>query len=156
MVPLGPEIIELRRPAAQELVAAEDDQGSPELPIRIIGQLIEPFEFAWQEAVFAQKPPHGRDSLGRVQFFRLWAVVIARINPLLSNDAISFIAGMLGMNFWKFLLATLAGITPLTVAIAVFGEDWQSMKTGLLWLSAASLIGLGVKIWFDKKMARQA
>lgn len=83
--------------------------------------------------------------------YGVWAVVIARLNPLLSNDAISFLSGLLGMGFWKFLGATLLGITPLAIAIALMGEEWQSLKTGLIALSIVSLAGLAVKVWIDKR-----
>lgn len=83
--------------------------------------------------------------------YGIWAVVIARINPFLSNDAISLAGGMLHLGFWKFMLATLGGIAPLAALIGAFGESWTSMKTGLFWLSIASLVGLGIKIAFDKR-----
>ena len=83
--------------------------------------------------------------------YGVWAVVIARLNPLLSNDAISFLGGLIRMGFWKFLGATLLGISPLAIAIAIMGERWQTLKSGLIVLSIISLIGLGLKIWFDKR-----
>lgn len=92
-----------------------------------------------------------RKVLRETDRYGIWAIVIARINPLLSNDAISLVGGMLHMGFWRFLGATLLGITPLAILIGVMGEDWDQMKTGLLWLSLASLAGLGLKIWFDKR-----
>ena len=77
-------------------------------------------------------------------------MVIARLNPLLSNDGISLLGGILRMGFLKFLGATLAGIAPLAVLIAIFGSEWETMKTGLIWISVVSLIGLAAKIWFDR------
>lgn len=88
--------------------------------------------------------------------YGVWAVVIARVNPLLSNDAISVVAGMVGMGFWRFLGATLAGISPLAGAIAVLGRDWTRMRQGLLWISLLSLLGLGVKIVLDRRSRRKA
>ncbi len=83
--------------------------------------------------------------------YGIWAVVVARINPLLSNDAISVVAGMVRMGFWRFLGATLGGIAPLAGAIAVFGRDWTQMRQGLIWLSLASLLGLGVRVFLDRR-----
>jgi len=80
-----------------------------------------------------------------------WAVVIARVNPLLSNDAVSVVAGIVGMNFWRFLAATLGGIAPLVGAIAWLGRDWTRMREGLLWLSLLSLLGLLAKVWVDHR-----
>jgi uncharacterized membrane protein YdjX (TVP38/TMEM64 family) len=55
-------------------------------------------------------------------------VFITRITPVLSNDAVSLISGVLNMRFWKFMGATIAGITPLTILIAYFGENNDRLK----------------------------
>ncbi|MFC7335712.1 TVP38/TMEM64 family protein [Haloferula chungangensis] len=83
--------------------------------------------------------------------YGIWAIVVTRINPLLSNDAISFVAGLIRMGYWKFLAATVGGILPLTVAIAVFGSDWEKMKTTLIWISVISLLGLVAKVLIDRR-----
>ena len=97
----------------------------------------------------------GEASLGKVcretDRYGLWAVLVARLNPLLSNDAISFVGGLVNLGLTRFLLATLVGIAPLTLAMAVMGQDWQAMKWGLLALSLVSLIGLALKIWIDRR-----
>lgn len=85
--------------------------------------------------------------------YGIWAVVIARANPLLSNDAISVAAGMVGMGFWRFLGATVAGIAPLAIAISLMGRDWTRMREGLLWISLVSLAGLGLKVFLDRRKA---
>lgn len=86
-----------------------------------------------------------------IQEYGFWAVVITRINPFLSNDAISFVAGILKMNYWKFISATAVGITPLILLIAITGQNTDSLETGLLYGSIASLIVFGGYIWWDKK-----
>ena len=86
-----------------------------------------------------------------IKDYGFWAVVITRINPFLSNDAISFVAGILRMNYWKFISATAVGITPLILLIAITGQNTDSLKTGLLYGSIASLIIFGGYIWWDKK-----
>jgi len=87
--------------------------------------------------------------------YGFWAIIITRLNPLLSNDAISVLGGALRMGFWKFLSATLAGIIPLVILIGVLGQNASSMKTSLIWLSVVSLLGLGFKIWWDKRQDRR-
>ena len=87
--------------------------------------------------------------------YGFWAVMITRINPFLSNDAISFVAGLLRMNYFKFITATLIGITPLTVLIAWTGRDIDSLKTSLLWGSLVSLALFGLYIWWDKNRKRK-
>lgn len=66
--------------------------------------------------------------------YGFWAMVITRINPFLSNDAISFVAGILKVNYWKFIIATLLGIAPLILLIALTGSNTDSLKNGLLWV----------------------
>ncbi len=76
--------------------------------------------------------------------YGLWAVVITRLNPLLSNDAISILAGAVRLRFPQFMLATLAGIVPLAIATAVLGAQAKDAKTMLVAMSglvAASLVG---------------
>lgn len=82
--------------------------------------------------------------------YGFWAVIITRLNPILSNDAISFVAGVLKMNYWRFIGATMVGISPLILFIAVLGETTDSLKTGLLWGSVISLILFIVYVWWDK------
>lgn len=83
--------------------------------------------------------------------YGFWAVVITRLNPFLSNDAISFVGGLLRMNYWKFITATLLGITPLILLIAITGSNTDSLKSGLLWGSIVSLMVFGLYIWWDKR-----
>lgn len=78
------------------------------------------------------------------------AVGIARFSPFLSNDAISFVAGLLKMSYWKFMAATLAGITPLVLLIAWMTEDMDRLKTGLIWISVISLAAFIAYIVYDK------
>lgn len=68
------------------------------------------------------------------------AVVAARLSPFLSNDAISFVAGLLKMNYWKFMVATLAGIIPLTVLIAWLSENMQRLRAGIIWITVISIV----------------
>lgn len=86
-----------------------------------------------------------------VQRHGLISVVLIRLAPFLSNDAISFVGGMLRMGFLRFMAATLLGITPLMLLIGWFGKDWETMKSGLIWGSAAALLAyagyLGWRYW---------
>ncbi|MEX2568619.1 MAG: VTT domain-containing protein [Cyclobacteriaceae bacterium] len=86
--------------------------------------------------------------------YGFWAVIITRISPFLSNDAISFVAGILRMGYWRFIGATLLGILPLTLLIAFLGESNDRLKTGLLWVSIISLIGFVLYVWWDRKRVK--
>lgn len=83
--------------------------------------------------------------------YGFWAVIVTRLNPILSNDAISFVAGILKMGYWRFIAATLVGIAPLTIFIAVLGKTTEGLKTGLIWGSIISLILFLAYVYWDKK-----
>lgn len=87
--------------------------------------------------------------------YGFWAIFITRINPFLSNDAVSLVSGILRMGYWKFIGASLAGIAPLIIFIAILGESTQKLQTGLLWCSVISLLIFGVYIFLDNKRKQQ-
>lgn len=91
-----------------------------------------------------------------VEDYGLWAVIIARISPVLSNDATSFVGGLLRMGYLRFIGATLTGILPLTIGIAYLGGSTQRLKTGFIWISAISLVALVVYILYDRRKKKQA
>jgi uncharacterized membrane protein YdjX (TVP38/TMEM64 family) len=82
--------------------------------------------------------------------YGFWAVIVTRISPFLSNDAISFVGGLLRMGYLKFIGATLTGILPLALLIAYLGESNDRLINGLIWVSIVSLLALGVYIAVDR------
>ena len=86
-----------------------------------------------------------------VDDYGFWAVVVTRLSPFLSNDAISFVGGMLCMLYWRFIGATLLGITPLTIFIAYLGQNNDRLKTGLLWTSIVSIVLFAAYVWWDRR-----
>ncbi|WP_232778366.1 TVP38/TMEM64 family protein [Salegentibacter sediminis] len=86
-----------------------------------------------------------------IEDYGFWAVIVTRLNPFLSNDAISFVGGILRMGYWKFIGATLVGIAPLSLFIAIIGESTSELKTGLLWGSVVSLILFLLYVYWDKR-----
>jgi len=83
--------------------------------------------------------------------YGLWVVVISRLSPAFSNDAVSLVAGMVKLKFRKFILATLAGITPLAILIGWFGESNERLQTGLIWISIIGVAFLVGYILFDRR-----
>lgn len=71
--------------------------------------------------------------------YGFWAVVAARVSPVLSTDAVSIAAGLVRMNFAVFLAATAAGTLPLTILIAWLGAEIDRLKNGLIWISVVSV-----------------
>lgn len=68
----------------------------------------------------------GKRSLGAadVWFVRygVYAVLIARLIPVVSFDVISYAAGLTRMSFPRFLLATIVGMAPATFVYSFLGE----------------------------------
>lgn len=90
------------------------------------------------ERFIGEKTSHRVEHI--VERYGSWAVVIARLTPFSSSDAVSFIAGALSMGYFRFLLAMAAGTLPLTVLIAWLGRDMDRLKVGLIVASALTLV----------------
>ena len=86
--------------------------------------------------------------------YGFWTIIVVRLSPFLSNDAISFVGGVLKMGYWRFIGATMLGISPLIIFIAYLGGDYERLKSGLIWASVIS-IGLFIAfVWWDKKVRK--
>ena len=84
-----------------------------------------------------------------LQRYGFKAVAIARLSSL-ATDSLGFVAGILEMSYKKFMIATMAGITPVIVAIAIFGKN-GTVEKGLLWTAGISLIALIIYIIVQRK-----
>ena len=87
-----------------------------------------------------------------IERYGVGAIAITRLASL-SNDSLSIVAGLLKMSYRKYILATLAGITPLIVLLALYGRNGK-IERALIWIAGISLVLLFVYIFIDKK--RQA
>lgn len=87
--------------------------------------------------------------------YGFWLIAIFRLAPFLSNDTISFAAGLSSMRFWRFMSATALGITPLIGFIAYLGESTDRLKSGFIWASAISLVGFGLYVWWDQQKSKK-
>lgn len=83
--------------------------------------------------------------------YGLGTVVVFRLAPFLSNDTISFVAGLTRMSFGLFMAGTALGIIPLIGLLAYLGGNAKRLQRGLIWASAVCLIGFGMYVWWDKK-----
>ncbi|MDX5444271.1 MAG: TVP38/TMEM64 family protein [Hymenobacteraceae bacterium] len=90
-----------------------------------------------------------------VEEYGFWAIAVARISPFLSNDAVSFVAGLARMSYLRFMGATLLGIVPLTILIAWLGEDIDRLKNGLIWISVVTIVGFIAYVIYDKKFKKK-
>ena len=81
------------------------------------------------------------------------AIAITRLSSL-SNDSLSIVAGLLKMRYHRYILATLSGITPLIVLLAIYGKNGKILKA-LIWIAAVSLILLIFYIIVDKRRKKK-
>jgi uncharacterized membrane protein YdjX (TVP38/TMEM64 family) len=58
----------------------------------------------------------------RSQFRLMAAVFVSRLIPFISFDAVSYAAGLTPLSFWRFLIATLFGVIPISVLLTYSGE----------------------------------
>lgn len=69
-----------------------------------------------------------------------FTVFASRLMPFISFDIVSYAAGFSRLHFWRFAVATLAGIIPASFVLAHFGEEAVSGQPGrAVWAA----IGLG-------------
>lgn len=68
-----------------------------------------------------------------------FAVLVSRLLPFVSFDLVSYAAGLSVLQFWRFALATLAGVIPASFLLAHFGSRMASTGFGAAWAA----IGLG-------------
>ena len=85
----------------------------------------------------------------------------SRLLPFVSFDLVSYAAGLSCLHFWRFSLATLAGIIPASFLLAHFGGDIASAETnrfawaglGLSFLTGAPLVWSGARRYLRRKAA---
>lgn len=84
-----------------------------------------------------------------VERYGVKAIAIARLSSL-SSDALGFVAGILEMNYKKYIIATMCGIAPVILLLAIYGQSGKIEKA-LIWIAGISLVLLVGYIIFDKK-----
>ena len=83
-------------------------------------------------------------------------VFISRLLPFISFDMISYAAGLTPLNFWRFAIATFAGILPASFVLAHFGSELASNENQRIGLTIL-LLGLIPALlilgkWFSKRL----
>ena len=85
--------------------------------------------------------------------YGVMAIAITRLSSL-SNDSLSIVAGILKMKYHKYILATLTGITPLIVLLAIYGKNGKILNA-LIWIGAISLVLLIIYIVIDRRKKKR-
>lgn len=86
-----------------------------------------------------------------VRLYGVGIIILFRISPLLSNEAISFIPALLRMRYKRFILATLAGSVPV-IGILAYTSGEGNFKTVMIWLSVVSLIGYAIYLYIANRI----
>ena len=78
---------------------------------------------------------------------------------LISFDILSYAAGLTPLSFWRFALATFAGIIPISFLLAHFGSelgsaDMQRVSATVLALGGITLIPIGIKWFVSRRRAK--
>lgn len=81
------------------------------------------------------------------------AIFFLKLNPLTSLDIWNYLAGASGMQFWKFSVANMIGITPLVIVSALIGEEAFTIAPQLL--GVLVLITIMYIIWFLLNLPRK-
>ncbi len=68
-------------------------------------------------------------------------VFLSRLAPFVSFDLISYAAGLTPLHFWRFAIATVAGIIPMSFFLAHFGAELASGDSAVI---GVTLLGLGL------------
>lgn len=79
-------------------------------------------------------------------------VFLSRLMPFISFDLISYAAGLSHLKFWRFAVATLAGILPASFLLAHFGSELASgdamkMATTVVILGVVAVVPMLVGFW---------
>lgn len=69
-------------------------------------------------------------------------VFVSRTLPFVSFDVVSYAAGLTVLSTWRFAIATIAGVAPISFLLAHFGAEMASGETNRIFLSALALGGL--------------
>ncbi len=75
------------------------------------------------------------------QNFLMLTVFASRLMPFISFDIVSYAAGLTRLTFWRFAVATLAGIIPASFLLAHFGNALVDEESNRI-LLAVLLLGL--------------
>ncbi|WP_189467192.1 TVP38/TMEM64 family protein [Litchfieldella qijiaojingensis] len=86
-------------------------------------------------------------------------IFASRLVPFISFDAVSYAAGLTPLAFWRFLIATLAGVIPTAYLIVMFGEvlitaDSRGLTVALILISGITLLPILARLvlaWHRKR-----
>ncbi len=85
------------------------------------------------------------------------SVLIARLLPVVSFDAVSYAAGLTPISFWGFFIATGIGQLPATIVYSWLGQNISTTAKIGLWavagVAALLVLGFTIKKAMDNRLA---
>jgi uncharacterized membrane protein YdjX (TVP38/TMEM64 family) len=85
------------------------------------------------------------------------AILIARLMPFISFDAVSYAAGLTNMSFWAFFWSSAVGELPATIIYSWLGQQITTLQKfsfwGLLGVLALVAFAFAIKRAVDQRMA---
>ncbi|HEY9148648.1 MAG TPA: TVP38/TMEM64 family protein [Gammaproteobacteria bacterium] len=82
-------------------------------------------------------------------------VFVSRLLPFISFDMVSYAAGVTPLRFWRFALATLAGIIPASFLLAHFGAEIASGESQRIGTTLLLLGGLPLVVLLTRRFRQR-
>ena len=88
-------------------------------------------------------------------------IFASRLVPFISFDAVSYAAGLTPIAFWRFVVATLAGVIPTAYLITAFGGLLMASESGvvtglLILVSGITLLPIVAKLLLARRRGRKS
>jgi uncharacterized membrane protein YdjX (TVP38/TMEM64 family) len=82
-------------------------------------------------------------------------VFVSRLIPIISFDVVSYAMGLTPLRLWRFALANLAGIVPMTVLLVLVGDgivtaDATSIGLALAAMFVMTLAAIAIVLWMRR------
>ncbi len=99
----------------------------------------------------ASTPHIGLVGKERSQTGLMLVIFVSRLVPFISFDAVSYAVGLTPLAFWRFFIATLAGVISTTYLIITFGEvliatDSRGLTVALILVSGITRVLILAKL----------
>lgn len=88
---------------------------------------------------------------GKAQNLLFWIVFFTRLVPLFSFALISYAAGVTAISAWRFALASLIGMLPMTVVFAGLGHNFELHPVLTVVAAGALLLAMTVLPYYLNK-----
>ncbi|MEF2552286.1 TVP38/TMEM64 family protein [Aurantimonas sp. A2-1-M11] len=79
---------------------------------------------------------------GHSQTWLMGVVFLTRLAPFLSFDAISYAVGLTPLSYWRFAVATLAGVAPISFLLAYGGGTIYAAGSGSILVTILAFGGI--------------